>query len=148
MGNRCRGDRRPRQGIDASIVVEAAPGFAAQQSGRQALRGQRRRPEARLLMSIYDGLTEYDPKTLAPIPAIAETWDNNADFTEFTFHLRKNARFSNGDAITARVDPRSPARVGGRLRLAVDPQRFHYFDAETGNRLAHAGAAELVGTGA
>ena len=58
-------------------------------------------PEARVLMAIYDGLTEYDPKTLAPIPALAETWENNPDFTEFTFHLRKNARFSNGDPITA-----------------------------------------------
>jgi multiple sugar transport system ATP-binding protein len=51
---------------------------------------------------------------------------------------------SNEALFTARVDARSPARVGDRMRLAVDPERFHYFDAETGNRLAHAGAAELV----
>jgi multiple sugar transport system ATP-binding protein len=37
---------------------------------------------------------------------------------------------------TARVDPRTSARAGSPLRLAVDPSRFHYFDAGTGARLA------------
>src|SRR5262245_65435312 len=34
-------------------------------------------PEARIYMSLYDGLAEYDPKTTAPIPAIAESWEVN-----------------------------------------------------------------------
>jgi multiple sugar transport system ATP-binding protein len=38
----------------------------------------------------------------------------------------------------ARVDPRSHARPGRRLELAVDPGRFHFFDAESGERLATA----------
>lgn len=59
-------------------------------------------PEARIYMSIFEGLTEYHPKTMEPIPAIAERWDVNKDSSEFTFHLRKNARWSNGEAITAR----------------------------------------------
>jgi multiple sugar transport system ATP-binding protein len=37
--------------------------------------------------------------------------------------------------LNARVDPRTAARVSGRLRLAVDPARFHFFDAETGASL-------------
>ncbi|HEX6762943.1 MAG TPA: sn-glycerol-3-phosphate ABC transporter ATP-binding protein UgpC [Gaiellaceae bacterium] len=36
----------------------------------------------------------------------------------------------------ARVDPRSAARPGGGLTLAVDPSRFYFFDAESGERLA------------
>jgi multiple sugar transport system ATP-binding protein len=36
---------------------------------------------------------------------------------------------------TARVDSRSPARVGARLELAVDPARFLFFDPDTGARL-------------
>jgi multiple sugar transport system ATP-binding protein len=36
---------------------------------------------------------------------------------------------------TARVDARTRARVGGRLRLAVDPQRFYFFDPATGASL-------------
>jgi len=58
-------------------------------------------PEARIYMAIFEGLTEYDPKTMEPIPAIAERWDVNNDSSEFVFHLRRNARWSNGDPITA-----------------------------------------------
>src|SRR2546426_2503757 len=59
-------------------------------------------PEARIYMALYEGLLEYDPKTTAPVPALAETWEVNKDSSEFTFHLRRDGRFSNGDAITAR----------------------------------------------
>jgi multiple sugar transport system ATP-binding protein len=36
---------------------------------------------------------------------------------------------------TARVDPRSKARVGERLRLAVDPSRFYFFAPGSGESL-------------
>lgn len=58
-------------------------------------------PEARLYMALYEGLTEYDPKTGEPIPALAERWDTNKDSSEFVFHLRHDGRFSNGDPIKA-----------------------------------------------
>ena len=59
-------------------------------------------PEARIYMALFEGLVEYDPKTTVPIPALAERWEINNDSSEFTFHLRRNGRFSNGDPITAR----------------------------------------------
>lgn len=59
-------------------------------------------PEARIYMALYDGLVEYHPKTSEPIPAIATSWEIGTDGTEYLFHLRKNAKFSNGDAITAK----------------------------------------------
>jgi multiple sugar transport system ATP-binding protein len=37
---------------------------------------------------------------------------------------------------TARIDPRSSARQGATLTLAVDPAAFHFFDVETGAALA------------
>jgi oligopeptide transport system substrate-binding protein len=58
-------------------------------------------PEARLYMALYEGLVEYHPKTLAPIPALAERWETNNDSSEFTFYLRRNGRWSNGDPIDA-----------------------------------------------
>src|SRR6185369_2554679 len=58
-------------------------------------------PEARIDMALYEGLVEYDPKTTAPMPALAQRWEINKDSSEFTFHLRQNGRFSNGDRITA-----------------------------------------------
>src|SRR4051812_46092830 len=32
-------------------------------------------PEARIYMALFDGLTEYDPKTGEATPALAERWD-------------------------------------------------------------------------
>ena len=58
-------------------------------------------PEARIYMALYEGLVEYNPKNLSPIPALAERWDVNNDSSEFTFHLRQTGRFSNGDPIDA-----------------------------------------------
>lgn len=58
-------------------------------------------PEARLYMALYEGLVEYHPKTLAPIPALAERWEVNNDSSELTFYLRRNGRWSNGDPIDA-----------------------------------------------
>ena len=58
-------------------------------------------PEARIYMALYQGLVEYHPKTLAAIPALAERWVVNNDSSEFVFHMRRNARWSNGDPITA-----------------------------------------------
>lgn len=59
-------------------------------------------PDARVYAALYEGLVEYDPKNTLPIPAIAESWDLNADSSELVFHLRKNARWSNGEPITAK----------------------------------------------
>jgi ABC-type oligopeptide transport system substrate-binding subunit len=52
-------------------------------------------------MALFEGLVEYHPKTLRPVPALAERWDVNNDSSEFTFHLRQNGRWSNGDPIDA-----------------------------------------------
>jgi multiple sugar transport system ATP-binding protein len=41
-----------------------------------------------------------------------------------------------GSLFTARVDPGTAARPGKPLKLAVDPSKFHYFDPESGLRLA------------
>jgi multiple sugar transport system ATP-binding protein len=48
-----------------------------------------------------------------------------------------------GSLLNARVDPRTPARVGGTLRLAVDPSRFHFFDPDTGSSLLRERTSEL-----
>ena len=52
-------------------------------------------------MALYESLVEYDPKSLSAIPGLAERWESNNDSSEFTFYLRHNARWSNGDPITA-----------------------------------------------
>src|SRR5215213_8366337 len=74
-------------------------------------------PEARIDVALYEGLVEYHPKTMEPIPGVAESWKPNGNATEFVFFLRKNARFSNGDPITAR-DFAYTIRRGLRPELA------------------------------
>ena len=59
-------------------------------------------PEARVDVALYEGLVEYHPMTTQPIPGVAESWKANGDGSEFVFFLRRNAKFSNGDPITAR----------------------------------------------
>ena len=45
---------------------------------------------------------------------------------------------------TARLDPRSDARQGETLSLAVDPAAFHFFDAADGSALV-TDATQLTG---
>jgi|CXWL01.1.fsa_nt_gi oligopeptide transport system substrate-binding protein len=58
-------------------------------------------PEARIFMALYEGLVEYNPKDQMPIPAIAKSWEVNPNVDEFIFHLRGNAKWSDGTPITA-----------------------------------------------
>lgn len=48
---------------------------------------------------IFDGLTDYDYKTNQLKAAVAESWRSNEDSTVWTFQLRDNVRFSNGDPV-------------------------------------------------
>ncbi|HOB21028.1 MAG TPA: TOBE domain-containing protein, partial [Candidatus Atribacteria bacterium] len=36
-----------------------------------------------------------------------------------------------GNSLTARVDPRSTARTGDTIRIAMDPNKLHFFDKDT-----------------
>jgi oligopeptide transport system substrate-binding protein len=55
-----------------------------------------------IIMALFEGLTQYDAKTSEPVPAAAERWESSPDGLRWTFHLRKDARWSNGDLLTAR----------------------------------------------
>lgn len=59
-------------------------------------------PEARIYMAIFEGLVEYGPKDQQPIPSIAKSWETGPNVDEFIFHLRDNAKWSDGTPITAR----------------------------------------------
>lgn len=58
-------------------------------------------PESRILNALFEGLTSLDPVTLDPIPAAAERWEVSPDALRWRFFLRRNAKWSNGDPITA-----------------------------------------------
>ena len=52
-------------------------------------------------VALFEGLTVLDEKTARPLPGVAERWEISPDGLVYTFHLRGNAQWSNGDAVTA-----------------------------------------------
>ncbi|NIF21911.1 oligopeptide ABC transporter substrate-binding protein OppA [Candidatus Pantoea multigeneris] len=56
-------------------------------------------PESNVSRDILEGLVISDEQG-HPIPGVAESWDNK-DFKVWTFHLRKEAKWSNGAPVTA-----------------------------------------------
>ena len=57
--------------------------------------------EAQIYTAIYEGLVTYHPITLEPIPGAAESWDVSEDGLVYTFHIRPDARYWNGDHVLA-----------------------------------------------
>ena len=53
-----------------------------------------------VIANFTDGLTQMDAEGAA-VPAIAESWDISEDGTVYTFHLREDANWSNGEPVTA-----------------------------------------------
>lgn len=56
--------------------------------------------EANILRDVYEGLVVYNSEADV-IPGVAESWTINPDGTVYTFTLRDNAKWSNGDPVTA-----------------------------------------------
>lgn len=54
-----------------------------------------------LMKNVYETLVRIDPETGEPAPLLAKSWDVSEDGTTYTFHLRYDVHFSNGDEFTA-----------------------------------------------
>jgi oligopeptide transport system substrate-binding protein len=57
--------------------------------------------DARLIAALFEGLTAIDEASSRAVPAAAERWETSADGLTWTFHLRANLRWSNGEPLTA-----------------------------------------------
>src|SRR6185369_13579890 len=57
--------------------------------------------DMRIAYAVWEGLYSYDPATLDPIPGCASHYDLSPDKRVYTFHIRPEANWSNGDPITA-----------------------------------------------
>jgi oligopeptide transport system substrate-binding protein len=58
-------------------------------------------PELHVLLALGEGLCSLHPDTLEPIPAVASHWDISSDGLTYTFYLRPEARWSNGQNVVA-----------------------------------------------
>jgi oligopeptide transport system substrate-binding protein len=58
-------------------------------------------PEHHILQNLFEPLVSKDPKTLQPVPGVAESWTLDKSGKVYTFKLRANAKWSNGEPVTA-----------------------------------------------
>ncbi|MCP4749603.1 MAG: peptide ABC transporter substrate-binding protein [Proteobacteria bacterium] len=58
-------------------------------------------PEHRIITALMEGLVTEDPKDLSPRPGMAVSWTASPDQKTYTFAIRRDAKWSNGDAFTA-----------------------------------------------
>ncbi len=58
-------------------------------------------PEGRIVDSLYEGLVRMDPKDRRPMPGVAKSWDISPDGKTYTFHLRDDAKWSNGRPVVS-----------------------------------------------
>lgn len=68
-------------------------------------------PDTDAVRAIFEGLTDYDPRTLEPVPAVALRWESDEGGRVWTFHLRPDSRWTNGDHVTAQDFVRSWKRT-------------------------------------
>ena len=83
--------------------------------------------EAQIHTALYEGLFSYDPQSLEPVRALAQSWERSTDKKVYRFTIRENARWSDGSQITADDFVRSWFRM---LDLNADYATF--FDVITG----------------
>jgi len=88
--------------------------------------------EGNVLRDLYDGLTILSPQGEA-IPGVASSWDISDDGTIYTFHLREDAKWSNGDPVTAGdfqfafrrlMDPQTAAGYASLLFIIKNAQEI------------------------
>jgi oligopeptide transport system substrate-binding protein len=90
--------------------------------------------EMDIASALFEGLVVEDPVDLHPVPGVAERWDVSPDGTTYTFHLRADARWSNGELVTAQdfvaswrrmLTPSLAAENAGLLHVLRGAADFH-----------------------
>lgn len=98
-------------------------------------------PEGRVVSALFEGLCRRDPDTLKPIPGIAKSWEISSDGKTYTFHLRRDACWSDGAPITAAdfvyslqrfLLPETAAEYAYQLWYIKNAQRYTTMKPEIG----------------
>jgi oligopeptide transport system substrate-binding protein len=89
--------------------------------------------DQRICLAIYEGLTSCDPAGNIG-PGVAEKWEMSPDGRTYTFHLRANAQWSNGEPLTARdfveswkrvLDPATASDYAYQLFYLVNGEAYY-----------------------
>ena len=88
--------------------------------------------------AVYDALVKYTGSPPQIVPWLAEKWEMNADATQWTFTLAKNAKFHNGDPVDAEAVRFSYERalklnkgVAWMFKDHLDPSGIEVVDSHT-----------------
>lgn len=91
--------------------------------------------ENKIISALFEGLINYHPTDdNLPEPGVAETWEPSNGYRTWTFHLREDAVWSNGDPVTAHdfvysfrrmLTPDLGAEYADMLYLLENGQAFH-----------------------
>lgn len=89
--------------------------------------------EAQVYTALFEGLVSYNPFTLEPLPGIAARWEISRDRKTYTFHIRDNAVYSNGDPILAEhvretwftlIDPEQKAEYASSIDMIKNVREY------------------------
>ncbi len=97
LANRLKTFRRPTPKTGGTLRIS---GFSLPHDKLDPLAGSTVY-EAQVLSLLHRGLVRYDPLFNLE-PDLAHSWDVSGDGRTYTFHLRENAFFHNGQPVTAR----------------------------------------------
>jgi oligopeptide transport system substrate-binding protein len=91
-------------------------------------------PEGRIVSAIFEGLTRMRADNSLGEPGVAERWEISDDGRVYTFHLRKDAVWSNGDPFTANdflysfrrlLDPQTASRYSYQAWYIDNAKRYN-----------------------
>ncbi len=114
-------------------------------------------PEINVVSALFEGLVSEDPVDGHPVPGVAESWTISPDGLTYTFQLRANARWSNGEPVTAQdfagsihrvLTPRLGADNAALLFVLANAEEYYAGKvtdfARVGVRVAGARTLELT----
>ena len=87
-----------------------------------------------ILSALLEGLVSEDPKTLQPLPGVAESWQISSDKKRYLFQLRKDALWHKGDSVTAHdfvysykriLNPDLGAKYASMLHVLKNAKIYH-----------------------
>ncbi|HUS11323.1 MAG TPA: peptide ABC transporter substrate-binding protein [Pyrinomonadaceae bacterium] len=103
-------------------------------------------PDTDLVRAIFEGLTDYDPRSLTPVPAVATRWEASNGGRVWTFYLRDDARWSNGELVTAADFVRSWRRTMRIGALAPHTELLANIEGARSENVATLGTARSSGS--
>lgn len=86
-------------------------------------------PENKLINAFFEGLVSYGNEETDTVGGVAERWEISPDGLTYTFYLRPDAKWSNGDPVTATDFVRSYQRI---LTPALAAEYAYKFNAVVG----------------